>query len=51
MRGWASRVGLMPGSGPGQAEPTSCLFVESTRTEPTLAQWASDGGGRLGGQV
>lgn len=45
MRGWASRMGLVlgPGPGPGQAKPTSCLFVESTRTEPSLAQRASVG--------
>lgn len=41
MRGWASRVGLVPRPGPGQAKPTSCSFVESTRT--SLAQWASVG--------
>ena len=38
VRGWVSRVGQMPGPGPGQAEPAaSHLTVESTRMRPSLA--------------
>lgn len=38
VRGWVSRVGQMPGPGPGQAEPAaSHLTVESSRMRPSLA--------------